>query len=252
MNKTVKYAKWALWLYALIIITAFAIIYASQTSCSILFYCGVALVMIAALALMLLVIQSKNVNLEMEERVELMHKREQIALGEKINNKEGQQEENKFNLQEKLANIVPTPEGYTDAGKYTEKILQNMAKELDIVQGLAFILNNADQQFHVSGEYAYYSEESPRSFLIGETLSGQAAKNQQLLNVKDLPDDYITILSGLGRSNPRHLIIAPVAYKNESIGVLELASFKPFGTNEEDLIREVSQSIASKLNELRK
>ena len=253
MNKTGMYSKWALWLFILAIITAFAIIYAFQTGITILLYGGTALVMVVALALTLLVIQSKNISAEMEIQVTQFRKREKIALDEKINRrKEDVHEDNKFNLQEKLAGIVPSPDEYDDCDKYTEKILQNFSKELNIVQGLAFVLKNEDKQFHVSGEYAYYSEETPRSFPLGETLSGQVAKNRQLLNVPDLPDRYITILSGLGKGNPRHLVIVPIVCGMKSIGIFELASFKPFGANEESLIREVAQSVAEKLNALRK
>ena len=120
-----------------------------------------------------------------------------------------------------------------------------------MVQGLVFVLSNIDQQFHISGEYAYFSEEQPRSFPLGETLSGQVAKSQKLLNVKELPEGYITVLSGLGKGNPRHLVIAPIICDGESIGVIELASFNPFGENEEALIRRVSELMANQLNELR-
>jgi putative methionine-R-sulfoxide reductase with GAF domain len=117
---------------------------------------------------------------------------------------------------------------------------------------LVFVLNDADQQFHISGEYAYFSEERPRSFPSGETLSGQVAQNQQLLNIKELPEGYITILSGLGKSAPRHLIIAPIVHNDVSIGVIELASFKPFGENEEALVRRICESMSDTLNKIRK
>jgi putative methionine-R-sulfoxide reductase with GAF domain len=140
---------------------------------------------------------------------------------------------------------------FDNIAAYLEKVLQNIAKEIGIVHGLVFVLNDADHLFHVSGEYAYYSEEKPQSFPLGETLPGQVAKNRRLLNIKELPDGYITILSGLGKSNPRHLIIAPFLLNGKSIGVMELSSFKPFGENEELLIRRICEMMAELLNELR-
>ena len=72
-----------------------------------------------------------------------------------------------------------------------------------------------------------------------------------MLNLKELPDGYVTILSGLGKSAPPHLLVAPVVYQDNSIGVVELASFKPFGKNEEELISRICEMMANRLNELR-
>jgi putative methionine-R-sulfoxide reductase with GAF domain len=156
-----------------------------------------------------------------------------------------------FDADEALTRIMPAADtDFRSVSAYTELVLQNIAKELEIVQGLVFVLNNTDNLFHISGEYAYYSEERPRSFLLGETLSGQVAKNQKILNVKELPEGYITVLSGLGKSYPRHMIIVPIVHNNESIGIMEVASFKPFGENEELLLRKISESMANLLNEL--
>jgi putative methionine-R-sulfoxide reductase with GAF domain len=166
---------------------------------------------------------------------------------------EEQAEQTSLEAAETVARMIAATEMNFDSSTgYTECILQNIARELETVQGLVFTLNDADQMFHLTGQYAYYSEEQPRSFPSGETLSGQAAKNRKLLNLTELPDGYITILSGLGKSSPQHLLIVPVVHNGGSIGIMELASFKPFGTNEERLIEKVAEAMAEKLNELRK
>jgi putative methionine-R-sulfoxide reductase with GAF domain len=181
----------------------------------------------------------------LSERVKAMMQKEQKA-------DDSLQHQEEFNVNEALTRIMHAiGSDFDNVSAYIEKVLQNIAKEMDIVQGLVFVLNDADQMFHISGEYAYYSEEKPRSFPIGETLSGQVAKNRQLLNIKELPEGYITILSGLGKSSPRHLIIAPFIRNGKCIGVMELSSFKPFGVNEELLIRRICEEMADLLNELR-
>jgi len=155
-------------------------------------------------------------------------------------------------IDEVLARIMPTDDiQINNVEVYTEKVLQNIAKELNIVQGLIYVFNESVQMFNISGQYAYYSEEQPKSFIMGETLSGQVAKNKETLNLKELPPGYITVLSGLGKSAPNNLIIAPIVHNENSIGVIELASFKSFGENEESLVSKICESIANRLNELR-
>ncbi len=256
MNKTAKYATWGLWIFLFMVVVAFAIIYASQTARVILLYAGVALEIVFSLILLLLLLQYKQSFKKIEQEINRLEQREQARLREEDRKKSEQAAEaevDKFDADEVLSKIMPSAEAsFADAQKYTEKILQNAAKELDIVQGLVFLLDKKEQLYNVSGEYAYYSEEQPRSFPLGETLSGQVAKNKQLLNVREMPEGYITVLSGLGKSNPGYLIIAPVVHDDESIGVIELASFKPFGKNEEVLIEKMTGAMAGKLNELRK
>ena len=230
-----------------------ASLYAAQvTMINLLFIC-VILSIILSLGLLALLLQSGKTLAANEQELSRMTQREKTLLqSEQQTTDQSRQQSEAFKVDEMMARIMPAAETIFDSvTAYSEKILQNMAKELNIVQGLVFVLNDTDHLFHMSGEYAYYSEEQPHSFPLGETLSGQVAKNQKLLNVKDLPDGYITILSGLGKSNPNHLIIVPVVHHDESIGIIELASFKPFREDEELLVQKISESMANLLNELR-
>ncbi len=251
MNKTNQYATRGQLFFAILIVSILATIYAAQVRfTALLFVCAIASI-IFSLVLLILLLQASKALERNEQEVERLQQRENARLQKKqqIISETVQQTET-FKADEALTRIMPTMH-FDNAMAYTEKVLQNIAKELNIVQGLVFVLNDADQLFHISGEYAYYSEEQPRSFPLGETLSGQVAKNQQLLNVKEMPVGYITVLSGLVKSDPHHLVIAPIVYNGESIGVMELASFMPFDENEELLIRQICESTATLLNELR-
>ena len=253
MNKTNQYFTRGLWIFALLIVCMFVLLYAIQVlNMPVLFIC-IIFCFILALGLMWLLMQAnktieKNQQkiLQLEHRVNILFQKEQQTTDVQ------EQLVEVFKADEILAKIIPDVEiKFDTVAAYTEKILQNIAKELDIVQGLIFVLSDTDCMFHISGQYAYYSEEPPRSFPIGETLSGQVAKNQKIINISDLPNGYISILSGLGKSAPRHLIISPVVHGNESIGVMELASFKPFGENEATLVQKISEAMANLLNDLR-
>ena len=253
MNKTNKYASNGQWLFAILIVSMLAIIYAAQVRSAVLLCTFVIISITLSLGLLILLLRLNKVFEENKQEALRQRQRDNIRLQKEqqlaYNN---QQQTETFLADELLVKIMPDSGTHFDsAATYAEKILQNIARELDIVQGLVFVLSSVDQMFHISGEYAYYSDEQPRSFPLGETLSGQVAKNQKLLNVKELPEGYITILSGLGKSNPRHLVIVPIIYNSESIGVMELASFKPFGENEELFIRKISELMANQLNKLR-
>jgi len=132
--------------------------------------------------------------------------------------------------------------------KYSEKILVNISKEFEIVQGLFYLINKKDKIFRVIGKYAYFSEEEPREFKEGVTLSGQVAKNKQILNISKIPDNYIVVSSGLGQSSPKHLLIIPIIYKDNTIGIIELASFKDFNSEIEDFFTKLAEMIGNNIH----
>lgn len=160
---------------------------------------------------------------------------------------ENENEEELLNVENYIKKILPKVDSKLKLEKYTEKILSNIAKEFDIVQGLFFVKDKEKDTYHITGKYAYFGDEEPKSFNLGDTLSGQVAKNKIALNLKDIPDNYVTILSGLGSSSPNHLIIIPIILEDKTIAIIELASFKEFKRNFSDLFEGMSNQIGKAL-----
>ncbi|MEA3318019.1 MAG: hypothetical protein U9R54_08685, partial [Bacteroidota bacterium] len=97
-------------------------------------------------------------------------------------------------------------------------------------------------------KYAYFGEKEPADFELGITLPGQVAKNKKLLNLTSVPKNYLTILSGLGTSSPNNIIIIPVIFENDTIGIIELASFKTFDKKTEKILKYLSDSFGNDLS----
>ena len=65
--------------------------------------------------------------------------------------------------------------------------------------------------------------------------------------MKDVPEDYIEIESGLGDTKPNNLLIVPLKTDRGLHGVYEIAAFKQFEKYELDFAQQVANSIASTL-----
>lgn len=252
MNNTNKYAIRGLLVFIFTTVSMLATLYAAQAETfTILLFACVIVSIVLSLVMLIFLMQANSDISKLDEELHRLREREQLMHKDNQKTNDNWQNKEIFRVDEVLARVMPAGNSFDSAVAYTESILKNIAKELEIVQGLFFVLNDTDKMFQISGQYAYYSEEQPRSFILGETISGQVAKNQQLLNLKELPQGYVTVLSGLGKSKPAHLVIAPIVCNGESIGIIELASFKVFGENEELLTRKICEATADLLNELR-
>lgn len=145
------------------------------------------------------------------------------------------------------------PSSIEDIEKFGEQLLQNCAKRFNLVQGLMYLKDPADGVFAFKSGYAYYSENQPITYREGETLAGQVAKNKTVLNLSKVPENYIAVMSGLGEGSPKHLLIFPIiSQNNETIGIVELASFKSFSSEVEELFAYLGEKLGEKLDQTSK
>ena len=124
--------------------------------------------------------------------------------------------------------IIPRIDLKEKTEDYAERILRNMSKHFEIVQGVFFLRNQKTKQFESISTFAYTSDKKPSSFKVGEGITGQVAKNKTLMHLTSIPEGYLKIQSGLGKSSPTNLVIIPLLLNKETIGIIELASFQVF------------------------
>jgi putative methionine-R-sulfoxide reductase with GAF domain len=158
------------------------------------------------------------------------------------------QEEEKIDIEPYESKILPDEKSKLDLEKFCEQVLINISKEFDIVQGLFYTRNKNTDIFTICGKFAYFGEEEPADFELGVTLPGQTVKNQKVLNLPKIPENYVTILSGLGSSSPNSLMMIPVLHDEKPIGLIEIASFKDFDNKTEKIFSELSTRIGSRLS----
>ena len=112
-----------------------------------------------------------------------------------------------------------------------------------------FYVKTDSNTFKVFGSYSYNSSEgSPDEFNIGEGLVGQAALEDKIVLVQDVPADYMKIISGLGEAVPKNILIAPCMYHEEIECIIELGSFNQFTDVQLKFIEQVSENIATSIN----
>lgn len=132
-----------------------------------------------------------------------------------------------------------------------ERVLNTVCKDLEASQAALFIAKKYEGRriLELFATYAYHIAESKTfHYEFGEGLAGQVAKEGKLINIRSVPDGYITILSGLGNASPAHLVIAPILHDGQVVAVMEVASFREFKHSDEEFIKEATLIIGKRLS----
>ncbi|TAF64427.1 MAG: PAS domain S-box protein [Cytophagales bacterium] len=132
------------------------------------------------------------------------------------------------------------------------ELIINLVKHLNIVQGGIFLLNNEnaeDIHFELKASYAYGKEKfMTRKVPALEGLIGRVYQEKEIVYFTEVPKNYMFISSGLGNAEPNFLLILPLEYENQILGVVELASLQEFKDFEVSFLKRLSESTASTLS----
>jgi PAS domain S-box-containing protein len=135
----------------------------------------------------------------------------------------------------------------------SERVVSYLTKKVDAIQGAFYVVNDEDEDnkfIEMTASYAYHKKKylSAR-FKFAEGLVGQAAIEQDTLLRTEVPDNYVTITSGLlGDRKPKCILIVPlitvIGSDKEVFGVLELAGFEKFSSRNVRFVNEISEILA--------
>jgi PAS domain S-box-containing protein len=136
-----------------------------------------------------------------------------------------------------------------------DNILRFVVKYTKSNQGGLFLLNEESETVKQLDLVACYAFER-KKFLskkvtMGEGLVGQCFMEGERIYLLEVPQEYISITSGLGGANPNALLIVPLKVNENIYGVLELATFGKYDEYEIELVEKLAETIASTISNVR-
>jgi hypothetical protein len=206
-------------------------------------------------AILFLILGSKGQNTQQVVYVTQRQEQQQSNVQQSEQDEEAKklQQQQRFQRMEQQVHAS----GSKEIKQALEKALRAVCNELEACQGAVYLADEAEGKRFIElyAGYAFYLPESQRlTYEFGEGLAGQVAKEGKMINLTSVPDNYITVLSGLGKASPNHLIIAPIKDDNEPatngiLGIVEIASFTAFSAHEEELVRKAVAAIGKLIQE---
>ncbi|TAH30137.1 MAG: hypothetical protein EAZ06_04185 [Cytophagales bacterium] len=127
-----------------------------------------------------------------------------------------------------------------------DKFINKLVKYVKANQGGLFILNDDNNTLELIACYAYDKKKYTRKIVASdEGMIGQAFQESATIYLEKIPDNYITIKSGLGTADPNYLLLVPLKNEKKSQGVIELAMFQPLEEYQIEFIEKLAETLAT-------
>ncbi|MFJ6728368.1 MULTISPECIES: HAMP domain-containing protein [unclassified Streptomyces] len=157
-------------------------------------------------------------------------------------------------LKGNLARVSALMQGRRDLQDVASLIMSELPPLVAAQHGAFFLAmppadgSDDPYELRMHGSYGYSMGSMPSSFRPGEALVGTAAEEKRTILVTNAPSGYLKISSGLGEAPPAQVIVLPVLFEGQVLGVIELASFTSFTQIQKDFLNQLAEMIATSVN----
>jgi len=130
-----------------------------------------------------------------------------------------------------------------------DDVIKFIAEKIGALQGAFYDVNGENHNqmlIEIRASFAYGRKKYlKKTFRFAEGLVGQAAAEKDVLIRTEIPDDYLSITSGiLGDQKPKCILIVPLITNEEVYGLLEFAGMKKFDPSQVKFVQELSVILA--------
>jgi HAMP domain-containing protein/CheY-like chemotaxis protein/signal transduction histidine kinase len=154
-------------------------------------------------------------------------------------------------LKTNLARFTGMLQGQRDLATVGRMLLSELAPLVNAQQGVIYQMETESAEMALLSAFAGDGEGGHlRRLKIGEGLIGQCAAEKRRMLIADLPENTISIRSGLFHAIPRNVIVLPVLFEDRVKAVIELASLSNFTTSHLAFLEQLTASIGIVLNSI--
>ncbi|MGW0919916.1 HAMP domain-containing protein, partial [Streptomyces sp. NPDC002755] len=154
-------------------------------------------------------------------------------------------------LKTNLARISGLMQGHRDLPVVAELIMDELVPLVSAQFGAFHLAEDGENgpELRLVGTYGYPADDDrPTRIPFGRSLVGQAARSRRTIIVDELPAGYVTISSGLGQMEPSALVLLPIVFEGQVLGVIELASVGTFTQFHRDFLEQLRVTIGVNVN----
>jgi len=152
-----------------------------------------------------------------------------------------------------VSRVTGELQGADSLAEFGQRLLSGVVPMLGGGIACLYAFDETLGQLHRVSAYGLADvSDSGRSISLGEGLIGECARERRAVALTHLPPDYFRIASGLGHAAPIQAMALPAVSGDALLGVLEVASFHPFNTQETSLLDELLPVVGMSLEILQR
>jgi len=173
----------------------------------------------------------------------------QNVINERTRNlEEARNEAIKKNLEKsRLSELSQITTRASDAKHLGQRALSFLSETSGTKTGIIYYAEN-NKLFFLAAYALNQTDKQNAEIDFGETLIGQCAAEKKLLVFNDMPENYLTIGSGIGQSKSHSIALLPIIFEHELQGVLEVGSFDRFSEEDITFLENACEIIGVSLN----
>lgn len=128
-------------------------------------------------------------------------------------------------------------------------VLEFVARYLDVAVAALYVREDSGDLRRVAA-YGFSADDEAKghTFYSAEGMVGQAALANRVMQLDDLPDNYLKIVSGLGRGAPRHVLLVPVHNDGQVNGVVELGFLRALSPRDLEFVNMIANNIGNSIH----
>ena len=136
-------------------------------------------------------------------------------------------------------------QGNKELKELSQIIINHIAAYLNIQIGAIYITDENDSHLKLfSGHALTQLKNENIRIRFGEGLIGQAAVEERMILLTDVPPDRLVIGTGLGDILPENILVMPVSIEGRVVGVIELGSINSFTELQQQYLDIIADTIA--------
>ncbi|TAE17624.1 MAG: PAS domain S-box protein [Bacteroidetes bacterium] len=136
-----------------------------------------------------------------------------------------------------------------DLDMLCRETLKQLVQYLEIVQGGIFLINRDDEEltFELKATYANNREKFlTKKVPVNDGLLGRVYLEKDKVFLREVPEGYTEIVSGIGSTKPKNLLVIPLLDDEREVqGLMEIATLVELEGYKVDFLEKLAYSLAS-------
>ncbi|MBK5426032.1 response regulator [Bacillus sp. TH30] len=149
-------------------------------------------------------------------------------------------------LQTELAELILMYQGIPSIEMLGKKILSGVIQKTQTSCGAFYVREEIEETVYYVKKASFADQGADigkQSIKMGEGLIGQCALEKQSFILREIPEEFRYVTSGLLEIRPQNLLVVPILFEDEVIAVMELVSVTEISDLHQDLIQQTVDNL---------